>query len=43
MFDCSKGQFSFVLLDGHGSSADFEFLKCMNDASHEWAICIVVP
>jgi hypothetical protein len=33
----------FVLLDGHSSRFDVEFLKYINDPTHMWSVCIGVP
>ena len=33
----------FLLLDGHGSRFGLSFLEYINDAWHEWAVCIGVP
>ena len=33
----------FVLLDGHGSRFDLEFLEYVNDPKHKWNVCLGVP
>jgi hypothetical protein len=33
----------FVLLDGHSSRFDVEFLRYINDPTHMWSVCIGVP
>ena len=33
----------FALFDGHGSRIEFEFLNYINDAGHQWVVCIGVP
>ena len=37
------GYTPFVLLDGHQSCFELEFLSCINDSSYKWNICIGVP
>jgi len=39
----SNGKVSLLLLDGHGSRYDPNFLKYVNDAKTEWVVCIGVP
>ena len=43
VMDRSEGRRPFLLLDGHGSRFGINFLKYINDASHEWSVCIGVP
>ena len=33
----------FLLLDGHGSCAEYEFLECTNDDKCKWVISLGVP
>ena len=33
----------FLLMDGHGSRFELEFLQCINNKDHEWNVCIGVP
>ena len=33
----------FLLLDGHGSRFQLPFLKCVNNPSTQWCVCIGVP
>ena len=39
----SNGLVPFVLLDGHNSRFDLEFLQYINDVQHKWNVCIGVP
>ena len=41
--DRKEGRIPFMLLDGHQSRFDIDFLKYINDDAHEWAVCIGVP
>lgn len=41
--DRANGCIPFVLLDGHGSRFDIEFLQYVNDPSHRWNVCLGVP
>jgi hypothetical protein len=41
--DREKGLRPFVLLDGHQSRFELEFLKYMNHPDHPWSVCIGVP
>jgi hypothetical protein len=41
--DRKEGRKPFVLLDGHQSRFDLEFLIYINDPDHEWCFCIGVP
>ena len=41
--DRANGRIPFVLLDGHGSRFDIEFLEYINDPSHRWNVCLGVP
>ena len=37
------GRKPFLLLDSHDSRFQIPFLKCVNDASTQWHVCIGVP
>jgi hypothetical protein len=39
----NKGIRPFVLVDGHGSRFDVEFLQYINNENHRWSVCIGVP
>ena len=41
--DRKEGLTPFVLLDGHQSRFDLEFLEYINDPFHKWNVCIGVP
>ena len=41
--DRANGYTPFVLLDGHGSRFDIEFLEYINDSNHRWNVCLGVP
>ena len=41
--DRANGFTPFVLLDGHGSRFDLEFLEYINDERHKWNVCLGVP
>ena len=41
--DRSQGQKPFLLVDGHGSRFQPDFLQYVIDADHEWVVCIGVP
>ena len=41
--DRTNGFTPFVLLDGHGSRFDIEFLEYINNPSHRWNVCLGVP
>ena len=41
--DRKNGLIPFVLLDGHSSRFELEFLQYINDDSHRWNVCIGVP
>lgn len=41
--DREQGYTPFVLLDGHQSRFELEFLKYINDPDHRWNTCIGVP
>jgi hypothetical protein len=43
VFDRSDGIPPFLLLDGHGSRFDLEFLEYVNGADTKWRCCIGVP
>ena len=37
------GMSPFLLLDGHQSRFDVEFLTCVNDPPTKWQVCLGVP
>ena len=39
----NEGMQPFVLLDGHQSRFDAQFLEYINDVKHPWCFCIGVP
>ena len=41
--DRANGLIPFMLLDGHGSRFDLEFLEYVNDDKNQWNPCIGVP
>ena len=41
--DREKGILPFVLLDGHQSRFDIDFLTYINDVNHRWNVCLGVP
>ena len=41
--DRNKGIIPFVLLDGHQSRFDIDFLTYINDDDHKWNVCLGVP
>ena len=41
--DRGDGLTPFVLLDGHQSRFDLEFLEYINNPSHKWNVCLGVP
>jgi hypothetical protein len=43
VFDCTTGLNSFLLLDGHGSRFELEFLEYINTTEHKWNCCIGLP
>jgi hypothetical protein len=43
LFPRVNGVKPFLLLDGHGSCLELSFFQYINDASHEWVVCIEVP
>ena len=45
LFDDERadGLTPFVLLDGHSSRFDVEFLEYVNDVDHKWNVCLGVP
>jgi hypothetical protein len=43
LFDRTSGLNPFLLLDGHGSHFELEFLEYINDAEHKWNCCISLP
>jgi hypothetical protein len=42
IFDCINTK-SLLLLDGHHSRMDLEFLEYINTPAHKWNVCIGVP
>ena len=43
IFKREDGRVPFLLLDGHGSRIELEFLQYVSDPEHKWVICIGVP
>ena len=43
IFDRSNGKTTFVLLDGHSSRTELEFIEDANDPRHKWTVCIGTP
>jgi hypothetical protein len=43
IFSREEGIRPFVLLDGHSTRFDIEFLEYINDSDHRWSVCIGVP
>jgi hypothetical protein len=43
VFDRTTGLSPFLLLDGHGSRFELEFLEYINTAEHKWNCCIGLP
>jgi hypothetical protein len=43
VFDPSTGLSPFLLLDGHGSRFELEFLEYINTLEHKWNCCIGLP
>jgi hypothetical protein len=43
IFDRSTGLSPFLILDGHGSCFEFEFLEYINKAEHKWNVNIGLP
>jgi len=43
LFPRSPQLMPFLLMDGHGSRFDLEFLQYINNKDHEWSVCIGVP
>lgn len=43
IFARNNGKKPFLLLDGHGSRFEYQFLKYINNPLHEWCVCIGVP
>lgn len=43
LFPRTNGCTPFLLLDGHGSQTELEFLQCANDPKHKWVACLGVP
>jgi hypothetical protein len=41
--DRKEGKIPFMLLDGHSSRFDLEFLRYINTYPHKWNVCIGVP
>jgi len=43
LFPRSDTLIPFLLMDGHGSRFELEFLQYINNKEHEWSVCIGVP
>ena len=43
VFPWVNGLKPFLLVDGHGSRFELEFLEYINNPDHEWVVCIGVP
>ena len=43
LFDRSTGLNPFLILDGHGSRFEFDFLKYINNNEHKWNVNIGLP
>jgi hypothetical protein len=43
VFDRSDGVNPFLLLDGHGSRFEIDFLEYINSPEHKWTVCVGVP
>jgi hypothetical protein len=43
IFDRANGEKPVLVLDGHHSRMDLEFLEYINDEDHKWFVCIGVP
>ena len=43
LFPRTNGRTPFLLLDGHGSRTELEFLQHANDPKHKWVACLGVP
>jgi hypothetical protein len=43
LFPRENGKKPFLLLDGHDSRFDIEFLKYIRDDNHPWSVCIGLP
>ena len=43
LFDRTEELYPFLLVDGHGSRFELEFLEYINAAENQWACCIGVP
>lgn len=41
--DRSEGYTLFVLLDGHSSRFDLQFLEYINNKDHKWNVCLGIP
>ena len=39
--DRRRGMSPFLLLDGHNSRFDLQFLRYVNDEKHKWCVCLV--
>jgi hypothetical protein len=42
VFERTNGKRPFILLDGHATRFDCEFLNYVNDDQHRWSVCIGV-
>ncbi len=43
LFDRSTGLKPFLILDGHESWFELEFLECINKEEHKWCVNIGLP
>jgi hypothetical protein len=43
LYDRSNGLHPFMLMDGHRSDFDLEFVNYVNDDTHPWTICCGLP
>jgi len=43
VFDRSTGLNPFLILDGHGSRFELEFLEYINKVEHKWVVKIGLP
>lgn len=43
LYDRSNGLSPFMLMDGHCTNIDMEFIDYVNDGRHQWTICCGLP